>query len=65
MAIPKGHKVRDWGAFGTSIILKMKKFGSNYGGSQTPPKRKRRTIPHQKGTKFPGMWTNHSRSGGK
>lgn len=63
MAAPKGHKARDWGAFGTAIMLKMRKYGSNYGGSQTPPKRKRRTVPHQKGVAFPGMWTPRKQGG--
>lgn len=26
-------------------------------GNQAPPRRKRRSIPHKKGTRFPGMWS--------
>ena len=42
---------------GTCIEIRMKKFGSNYGGHQTPPRRKRRTPDHQKGLPYPGNWS--------
>lgn len=50
--VPEG-----WVPFGTvTPPIKIKRKSSNYGGSQTPPRRKRRTIKHLKGKGYPGQW---------